>query len=294
MYLMNNETKMDITLSDMYIGLRMLARVQSERRVDAIKRMAAKSKQIQSGAFNKVVGKLQKRRSSMMVLDLTDSGSYEVDERQLLLDTNDDDQSLMNDAAHFVKYASYIYVKLKSTLATDFMLGEELECFIRPLDTLFQQDYQLANIGLNNTFLCYASFKNGMLETPYAIMVDEEVQNIVIVVRGTRSLEDLVVDLQFVPDSLAEVGRVCGFIGDGYYCHQGFLLRSKWMYNDIKKQQVLKTLFSSESPYKSYSLVVTGHSLGAGCASILALMLRPAFESLHCFAYEVSEHDFID
>jgi hypothetical protein len=264
------------------------------RRVDAIKHMAAKSKQIQSGVFNKAGGLLQKKRSSMILLDLTDSGSYEIDERQLLLDTNESDQSLMDDAAHFVKYASYIYVELKSTLTIEFMLGEELDRFIRPLNTLFQQEYQLTNIGLNNTFLCYASFENGIVETPYAIMIDEEVKKIVIVVRGTRSLEDLVIDLKFLPDSLDEVGKVCGFSGDGYYCHQGFLLRSKWIYNDIKKQQVLKKLFSSDSPFKSYSVVVTGHSLGAGCASILSLMLRPAFESLHCFAYEVREHYVIE
>lgn len=52
------------------------------------------------------------------------------------------------------------------------------------------------------------------------------------------------------------------------------------------RSQVLKTLYSEESPFKNYSLVVCGHSLGAGCASILALMLRPAYPSLKCFAYE--------
>ena len=85
----------------------------------------------------------------------------------------------------------------------------------------------------------------------------------------------------------------------------GFLIRSKWMYNDIKKwvaalecvhvcldtldsvsfhhlllvgyhrTQVLKTLYSELSPYKDYSLVVCGHSLGAGCASIVSLYSHP-------------------
>ena len=77
---------------------------------------------------------------------------------------------------------------------------------------------------------------------------------------------------------------------------------------------MLKTIYSDQSPYKDYNLIICGHSLGAGCASIvsisvtitkiwldfadssvetsflskLSLMLRPSFPSLHCFAYEVS------
>ena len=66
-------------------------------------------------------------------------------------------------------------------------------------------------------------------------MIDEEMKKIVIAVRGTLSLEDLVVDVQFVPESLEKVGRVCGFQGKECYSHKGFLARSKWMYNDIKK-----------------------------------------------------------
>lgn len=223
-----------------------------------------------------------------MVLDPTESGGYEIDERHLLLDTNDEDQLLMDEAAHYVKYASCIYVKLRNMLTDHFTFEEKIDRFVRPLQTLYAQEYNLSSIGMNNAFLCYGNFVNGIVQTPYAIILDEEMKKIVIVVRGTRSLEDLVVDLQFIPESLSEVGCTCGFHGDGYYCHQGFLLRSKWIYNDIKLQQVLKTLYSSVSPYNSYRLVITGHSLGAGVSSILALMLRPAFPSLKCFAYEVS------
>ena len=111
-------------------------------------------------------------------------------------------------------------------------------------------------------------------------------KTIVITVRGTRSLEDLVVDLQFTPESLEKVGRICGFDGAGHWCHKGFLARSKWIYNDIKRTKVLNTLYLETSPYNTYPLILCGHSLGAGCASILSLMLRPAFPSLQCFAYE--------
>ena len=52
------------------------------------------------------------------------------------------------------------------------------------------------------------------------------------------------------------------------------------------RSRVLKHLYSDESVYKDYDLVVVGHSLGGGCAQVLSLMLRPSFPSLRCFAYE--------
>ena len=55
----------------------------------------------------------------------------------------------------------------------------------------------------------------------------------------------------------------------------------------IARTRVLKTLYSEQSPFQDYSLVLCGHSLGAGCASILSLMLRPSFPTLKCFAFEV-------
>ena len=281
MHLLNNETKLDITLSDMYVGLRMLARVQAERRVDAIKTMAEKSKSLPRGEFQ-----MKRRRSAIEILEANDSGDYKIDERQLLVDTNDEDQCLMDDAAYFSKYASYIYVKLRNIVTDVFMIDEEVKRFIRPLEDLYRCDYSLESVGLNNSFMCYANFENGIAETPYAIIIDKAVEKIVIVIRGTRSLEDLVLDLQFNPESLADIGKVCGFRGEGYYCHQGFLFRSMWIYNDLKSQRTLKNLYSQDSPYSNYPLVICGHSLGAGCASILALMLRPSFPSLQCFAYE--------
>jgi len=36
---------------------------------------------------------------------------------------------------------------------------------------------------------------------------------------------------------------------------------------------------------QGYQLVITGHSLGAGVASVLALLLRPEYPRLICYAY---------
>ena len=40
-------------------------------------------------------------------------------------------------------------------------------------------------------------------------------------------------------------------------------------------------------PYAHYQLVIVGHSLGAAAAAILALMLRPQYPRVHCYAYGI-------
>ena len=59
-----------------------------------------------------------------------------------------------------------------------------------------------------------------------------------------------------------------------------------WSSISICRHGVLKQLYTSDSMYKDYNLVVVGHSLGGGCAQVLSLMLRPSFPSLRCYAYE--------
>jgi hypothetical protein len=43
--------------------------------------------------------------------------------------------------------------------------------------------------------------------------------------------------------------------------------------------------FAERMAQRRWRLVVTGHSLGAGVASLIALKLKPRFPNLHCWAY---------
>ena len=43
---------------------------------------------------------------------------------------------------------------------------------------------------------------------------------------------------------------------------KGFLARSKWIVNDLKKTMVLEKLYEEGSPYENFGVVVCGHSLG--------------------------------
>jgi len=44
-------------------------------------------------------------------------------------------------------------------------------------------------------------------------------------------------------------------------------------------------LFKQERGTRDYDVVVVGHSLGAGTAAILAILLRQEYPRLHCYAY---------
>ena len=60
---------------------------------------------------------------------------------------------------------------------------------------------------------------------------------------------------------------------------------AKEILKDLNRTGILNVLLCPTSEYWNYRLVLSGHSLGAGAVSVLALLLRPAFPDLVCFAY---------
>ena len=208
MCLLNNSTKMDLTLSDIYIGFKTLARVQAEKKVHALKRIALAEKETK--VFPRHAA-LTGRRGSIQVLRMsTDKIDFEVDERKILEELNETDVRTLSDAAHYARYASYVYVKLPTFVASYF--GEEFEqAFTRSRDTLLNANsnnlHRLSEIGCPRTILMHSNFVNSVVATPYSVLIDEEKEKVVISIRGTRSLEDLVVDLQFIPQPLTKVSN---------------------------------------------------------------------------------------
>lgn len=232
----------------------MLARVQHEQKLLAIRGISNNNKVIRNmlkvekndqlvgeeddesndpfANYNSPPNNSPSRRRSMLVLRANDSSKFDVCERNLL-GIGPTDQLLMKKAARYARYAQVIYSRLRLLVAEEFML-EETDNFVRELDTLFEKKFSLESIGCDHGLLCYANFMNGQLQTPYAVIIDEEMKTIVLTIRGTLSVDDMVVDFQYNPASLEKAGTVCGFDGVGHQCHNGFLTRAKWLYNDIK------------------------------------------------------------
>ncbi|KAL9190050.1 hypothetical protein ACHAXT_007261 [Thalassiosira profunda] len=300
----NNDTNLGLVLSDMYVGGKLLARVQAQKRIETIQQLqlTSRARKSQGDTVKEeeeeqstteapadrrtLMGAQEKHRRSILTLQTDADGSgCVVVEKNILTSTNSEDVEVLRNAAHYSIYAQYIYFHVRMALGD--LLSKEATTFVRDFTLATpMEDFSFSMFEVPHAHLWYANFQNGIASTPYAILVDEEEKSVVIAVRGTNSLEDWVIDLQYVPLDLEKVGRLCGFDGKGHHCHKGVLTRCKWMYNDIKKQKVLKHLYSSDSLYKDYKLTVVGHSLGGGCAQVLSLMLRPSFPSLKCYAYE--------
>eukprot|EP00624_Nannochloropsis_granulata_P000293 evm.model.NODE_11137_length_18060_cov_18.830564.2 len=153
--------------------------------------------------------------------------------------------------------------------------------------------------GREGCELAYATFINTLYERPYAIFVDHKWQCVVVAIRGTLSLEDLLNDAHAEPGPLDAMGQAWGFPGEGEHGHVGMANAADCIAKDLYKHQILHRLIQRDrgdsppaSPHtpltkssKGYGLRVVGHSLGAGAAVFLALMLRRDFPDLRCLAY---------
>ncbi|KAJ3415740.1 E3 ubiquitin-protein ligase rbbp6 [Chytridiales sp. JEL 0842] len=128
--------------------------------------------------------------------------------------------------------------------------------------------------------------ENGLFKTPYFICFDEEMDCFVIAIRGTFSAVDMLVDLKFTLEELKipDIQRQRPDVT--HYAHSGMLITAKNIVEDIRKNDLLAPLIKApDSPYYDCGLVVTGHSLGGGVASLVAAMLREDYPMTCCYAY---------
>jgi len=111
--------------------------------------------------------------------------------------------------------------------------------------------------------------------------VDHHKRAVVVSIRGTLSLRDCLVDASCEDEAL-EIHGIKN-IGENYV-HKGIWLTAQAVLKDIEKNGVLKRLQQAEES-RDYDLVIVGHSLGAGTASLLSVMLRKDYPEVRCWAF---------
>ena len=131
---------------------------------------------------------------------------------------------------------------------------------------------------LDSESIVFISYRNKFLEVPFFVAIDHHTRSIVVSIRGTLSLEDALTDLCAKPESLGEFDESL----KDYYAHSGIVKAANYVYKELADKNLLNKAFSY---YDDYQLVVTGHSLGAGTAVVLAFMLRLAYPNTKCYAY---------
>ncbi|XP_045849967.1 diacylglycerol lipase-beta isoform X2 [Meles meles] len=123
----------------------------------------------------------------------------------------------------------------------DLVGGDRLHCHFGSI---------LHTTGLQYRDFIHISFHDKVYELPFIVALDHRKESVVVAVRGTMSLQDILTDLSAESETL---NLECGV--------------------------------QDCSAHKEYRLVVVGHSLGAGAAALLALMLRSSYPQVRCYAF---------
>lgn len=135
--------------------------------------------------------------------------------------------------------------------------------------------------------LIYAHVQSQDVRHPsFALLGSKETKTALVLIRGSKSVQDLLTDIQAHPEEIGASGSGSepredtpgGFVDA--FAHNGMLKAAMWI-----KDRIVKSLRILHN--EGYHIVFAGHSLGAGCAALLSVMLQKEFEDLECFAYAV-------
>ncbi|XP_030315909.1 sn1-specific diacylglycerol lipase beta [Calypte anna] len=200
----------------------------------------------------------------------------------------DDLDTELENAAHYMLFAAaaygwpyYIYTNPFTALCK--LSGDC--CGNRPTDSDItgsdRHNFHFGSIlqitGLQYRDFIHISFHNKIYEIPFFVALDHKKEAIVVAVRGTLSFEDILTDLSADCEDLTlEDVLENGFV------HKGITQAANYIYRKLINEGILNKAFTIASEYK---LVIVGHSLGAGTAAILAVMLRNSFPTLRCYAF---------
>uniref|UniRef100_A0A8C6SLQ4 Diacylglycerol lipase-beta n=1 Tax=Neogobius melanostomus TaxID=47308 RepID=A0A8C6SLQ4_9GOBI len=150
----------------------------------------------------------------------------------------------------------------------DIVGGDHLGCHFSSI---------LHSTGLHYRDFIHVSFHNQIYEIPFFVALDHKREAVLVAVRGTLSLRDVLTDLSAECENLP----LEGVIG-ACYAHKGICQAAGYIYKKLVNDGILNQAFSIAPEYK---LVITGHSLGGGTAALLAVMLKNSFPTLKCYAF---------
>lgn len=114
--------------------------------------------------------------------------------------------------------------------------------------------------------LCHYPISRRM-KPAYAISYNTETRVVLIQVKGTKTVEDILTDVNVDAKDF-----------DGGYGHSGVLSSSDFIYDEV--HFTLKTLFP-----RDYQIIVIGHSLGGSVAAVTSLLLHQYGLPVSCVSY---------
>lgn len=137
-------------------------------------------------------------------------------------------------------------------------------------------------LSSHNYEIIYASYKVNVSVVPFLVVADHSRQTIVVSIRGSMSLSDVVTDLN------GQTGKLpIEDCPDDWIAHKGMTKAAIYVKSKLIHNYILKHAFNCRPDLGSreYNLVLCGHSLGAGTAAILGIMLRKQYPTLKAYLY---------
>lgn len=115
------------------------------------------------------------------------------------------------------------------------------------------------------------------MQLPYCILADHETHSIVISIRGSLSMRDVFTDLT----ANAERFDAPGLPQDSF-AHRGMIAGTEQLISRLRESNIIERAFNT---YPDYSLVIVGHSLGAGVGILLGIKMRQQYPDLKVYAF---------
>eukprot|EP00124_Ichthyophonus_hoferi_P002866 Ihof_evm1s217 gene=Ihof_evmTU1s217 len=128
--------------------------------------------------------------------------------------------------------------------------------------------------NLNDDDIIYYNGHNDVYESPYYVALDHHQQAVVICIRGSLSLNDALTDMTATCSPVPWI--------EGGYAHGGMLKGAQYLLAELRSTALLSKAFTN---HPNYQLVVVGHSLGAGIATLVSIYLKEDYPTLQCYAY---------
>uniref|UniRef100_A0A2K6JRK4 Diacylglycerol lipase-beta n=3 Tax=Rhinopithecus TaxID=542827 RepID=A0A2K6JRK4_RHIBE len=150
----------------------------------------------------------------------------------------------------------------------DLVGGDQLNCHFGSI---------LHTTGLQYRDFIHVSFHDKVYELPFIVALDHRKESVVVAVRGTMSLQDVLTDLSAESEVLDVECEV-----QDRLAHKGISQAARYVYRRLINDGILSQAFSVAPEYR---LVIVGHSLGGGAAALLATMLRAAYPQVRCYAF---------